>query len=532
METSLAEMAQLQQEKQEYEAKRDQLNIELHATEQKIIELQSKWGAIHNAMSAPVLELPNEITCMIFDHALVLSVRMAEDLAMMDAEAKLPPEMEVVISHVCHQWRSIALSYPQLWSHFRYDVMRSPLVPLERFDAYLDRSQSTGLELWFNFKGAYDEIEGVLTLLEKAVPHFARWRRFTLMADAETHVLSVLGPIFKKPVLAPMLEHFAICPSIDIDDQEIKKLEPMVFKKGAPNLRSVMLDLSGAVTFFPPLDNLTTLRLEDPDQYGNARFSWPVFRDLLSLKSLVNLSIMMDDAFHKSEFKSDKGPPIAMNNLKNLRIANFDLLVMLLLFIRAPLLESLTMKELEFPRNFSTSAPGGGKSNNSPHSFPSIKYLSFINIEAETPAARHFAKMTPNATEITFSNGDYSESFFHAVASTAGAKEREKMWPKLRVINFNMEADSLDELLRLAKGRPKKDPITLRLFDDVNEMFRLGDFSSSARYEQLAKAYHIETINSQRNWLRQVRWPPASELGDVGLFADLCDPFNIDDYDE
>ncbi|PPR06449.1 hypothetical protein CVT26_006462 [Gymnopilus dilepis] len=139
--------------------------------------------------------------------------------------------------------------------------------------------------------------------------------------------------------------------------------------------------------------------------------------------------------------------------------------------------------------------------------------------------------MTANITEITFSNGDYSESFFNAVAARSGAKERAKIWPTLRTINFNTEADSLDELLRLAKSRPKKDVITLRLFDCL-EYMPPEDPSTSTTYEQLLKAYRIEIVDSQRNSLTHVRWPPASGPWDVGLFSDLYDPFRITGYAE
>ncbi|PPR06448.1 hypothetical protein CVT26_006463 [Gymnopilus dilepis] len=346
-ETSQAELAKLQQEKNEYEARRDLLKADLFRTEQKITELQSKCGVIRNT-SVPILKLPNEITCMIFDYALVLSVRMVEDLTMINGETKWPPGFEVVISHVCHQWRSIALSYPQLWSHFRYDIMHCSLVPSKRFDVYLERSRSMGLELWFNVRSASKTIGDIHKLLKKAVHHFARWRRFTLMADSATLVTSILRPIFQKSASAPMLEHFAICPAIGNDGQEVRKLEAMVFKKGAPNLRSVMLTLSATITCFPPIDNLTTIRLEK-DSYcpSNVHFSWPVFRNLLSLRSLVNLSIMFD-TFRESEFKPEKDQPIEMNSLKHLRIAKFDPFANLLLFIRAPLLESLTIKDIWF----------------------------------------------------------------------------------------------------------------------------------------------------------------------------------------
>ena len=542
MDSPLEEMAKLQKEKQKYEAKRSRLRIELDRTEHKIGELQSKYGGIHNATSAPILRLPNEITCMIFDYALALSVRMAEGRPVVFGKAWRPPLVEVVISHVCHQWRSIGLSYPQIWSHFRYEVSRSSVVqvPLERFDAYLERSRSAGLELWFDFQRDLDlgQADAVLSLLEKAVPHISRWRRFTLLAHPEVPVLCLLDPIFfQSSSSAPMLEHLALSirPTIDFDMEErSKELHANIFPNGASNLKSVTLHPNTTMFCFPRISTLTTLRLETPDLRDDIRLSWTVLRDLLTLPTLVNLSIMFNASL-MSALDSDNFLPIAMNSLRHLRISHFNSLAYFLLLIRAPLLESLTIKEITFTDGFSTSARN---SDGGPHVFPSLKSLCFINVKAETPEAWYFAEMTPNATEIT-AHGDYLESLLEALTICSEHHERKTLWPKLRVINFNMDADvadSLDELVCLAEGRSEKDAITLRLSDDIDYMFETwtGNFFKSATYKRLAKAYCVEVVDSRSppDWLdaRQVRWPPqpASGVWDEGLLVyDSDDPFNI-----
>ncbi|KAF8901530.1 hypothetical protein CPB84DRAFT_1777547 [Gymnopilus junonius] len=525
-----SETARLLQEKSKFEARRNELIMELLDTERKITSIQSKYGAICNR-NIPVLNLPNEVTCMIFDYMLAFCSRSPDPT---DPKAKILPLAEIVVSHVCHHWRSVALSYHQLWASFRYDILRSPSVPFERFDAYLERSASVGLELWFWFRGALGESEDLLELLQKAIPHVKRWKRFTLTSDSETPVHEVLEVIKDKLISAPMLEHFAFCSHMGATGpgsfRVIDSLDETVFRNGAPKLKSVLLDLTGAITSFPPLSNVTTLRIEDLDRSIDIRLSWSAFRDIVSLPSLVNLSVT-GNACESPNFNTIT--PILMDNLKHMRISDNLCLILLLPYIRAPLLETLTLRDSLFPENFATCPHGSDTHISNPYVFPSLKYLCFINVCATlTPSARQFAKMTANTVDMTFSSGDYDESFFSAYMAPAENKERETLWPKIEVLTFNIDVDDeLDDILRFAQGRPKKS-VTLRLFDDMHEAWKVADLVTDVTYVQVARAYKLETINSKKNWLVQVQWPPVSGGYREGLFVDEDDPFSVEGYDD
>lgn len=260
-----------------------------------------------------------------------------------------------------------------------------------------------------------------------------------------------------------------------------------------------------------------------------------MFRDILALPSLVNLSIV-GEVFHPSiDFNGIQ--PVMMNNMKHLRIADNIFLVLLLPSIRAPLLESLTIKDTLFSEDFATSPHGSSTLIANPYVFPSLTSLCFINVAAYLlPSTRHFAKMTAKATDITFSSGEYDESFWAIFnVRSSQAKEKEKLWPKLKTLTFNLDPEEqLDDIFRFAKGRPKRS-VTLRLFEGMDESWKTMDLTGDVTYAQLARAYRIETMNPRRNWLRQVRWPPASGGeydGDGGLFVDEEDPFSIDEYDD
>lgn len=114
----------------------------LRKLDHTIIKAHVEYGALYNE-TAPVLNLPTEILCQIFEDT--------QDASRMH-RASRHPCVEVIISHVCRGWRSVALSFPPLWSTFRYDSIcdRAHRQLGNRLDVYLDRSSSHLLDLYFH----------------------------------------------------------------------------------------------------------------------------------------------------------------------------------------------------------------------------------------------------------------------------------------------------------------------------------------------------------------------------------------------
>ncbi|PPQ95945.1 hypothetical protein CVT26_016111 [Gymnopilus dilepis] len=525
------EMAKLLKEQRKHEGKHARLTAELLQTEWAISNIRAKRGAIHNRKIS-VLNLPNEVTCIIFDYAFVHSVLSPNG----SSSSKKIPLFEVVASHVCHHWRFVALSYPQLWSHFRYNSKRGPsLVSLAQFNAYMERSRNVGLELWFNFRAALGDLDDYIRLTRRALRHYKRWKRFTLLSDLESPVIEVHLCMRRGSMSAPMLEHFALCAEKGNGTEgfsgTITSMNGIIFKGGTPNLKSVSLDLTGAFFCLPSIRNVTTLHLETRDESRKFNLPIPLLWDVLTLPPLVDLSII-GDLVPPLAVDYDRLEPIMLPSLKHLRVAMSTLLVYLLPFIRAPLLETLTLKDVDFPPSFATRPHGGVVPISNLYMFPALQSLCFINVSALlVRTTRQFATMTANATEITFSEGTYEENFFTTFADRSLPKEILTPWPKLKVLTFNVETNNLNGLMRLVKNRPKKS-VTLRLFDDINEELQICDLTSTTTYAQLARVYKIETIDSNRNWLRQVNWPPSTEESglDRGLFSEEPDPFSIDEY--
>jgi len=96
-----------------YEATRREILEKLAEVECKITEMQSEYGAIQNRQN-PILTLPNEVTCLIFENAQLPVIVDEED----EDEEIDDCLMEVVVSHVCRHWRTLSIGYPKLWSKF------------------------------------------------------------------------------------------------------------------------------------------------------------------------------------------------------------------------------------------------------------------------------------------------------------------------------------------------------------------------------------------------------------------------------
>ncbi|KAJ2929851.1 hypothetical protein H1R20_g7247, partial [Candolleomyces eurysporus] len=115
---------------------------ELDNVERAIAKTRQEFGDLFNSRSI-LRKLPDDIYVTIF--------LMAQEA---DRETAMPPKLttEIALSHVCKQWRILALSMPWLWTDFRYDGDRYPSLPIDRLKAYIARSQQLPLALRFHFK--------------------------------------------------------------------------------------------------------------------------------------------------------------------------------------------------------------------------------------------------------------------------------------------------------------------------------------------------------------------------------------------
>lgn len=269
---------------------------------QSLKEIELKHAKMINDDS-PLLKLPTEVTCMIFD----LSYASHFQLEPKSEKRPLPPE--VVVSHVCKQWREASLGYPRLWTRFFFravdvDEMTNAY---NRFDMYIRRSCSQNLELFFDFNRPalmiYWEWElEELVLIDMAVKQIKHWKIVMFLSGWSTEIEQKLEPeLFMG--YAPNLEYFAYAPtcmnvnyvnddSTTTQRSMITSRNPTNFQGGASKLRYVLLDLLSPSIL--PLSNLTTLCIEPKNTEAEYFYSWIVFLQILSIPSLTNLSLAGD----------------------------------------------------------------------------------------------------------------------------------------------------------------------------------------------------------------------------------------------
>lgn len=501
------------QEKTTLEKSRLHLLNELRRIDESLERNQAQYAKIFNDHS-PILQLPTEVTCMIFD----LSV--SSDSLEVPKTKEKPLLLEVVIAQVCKHWRDVAINYPRLWTRFSFSIgnVKSMSNALFRFDTYLQRSGSQNLELTLDFWGNLSRPRGQLTeehhqLLNTALKHVARWKTVTLLID--------LGPRAEIPSLitafAPNLEYFAY--SLSFPDTGnytgsaiIGNLNPTLLRGGTPKLRHLVLDCS---TFrIPPMSDITTLRIEairTPYSW-QAVYSWELFISLLSLSCLADLSI-------SGEFftppTGSHVPIIHMNNLKHLRYSQNAYMALLLPFLRAPLLETLFIgkdkgmpaEELGLtPLDFPTEA----------YSFPSLHSLTLLDYLPWYPdMALRILQLTKNIKSISVFHDCLTDQFF------GGQWEHDPLfyesWLKLTCITVNCrwwEEHQFERIHDIVLSRPK-DALTLRLIEGLHSCWK---DESPDEYQVVQKTCTIEVLDDGKA-VKEPSWPP--EVSDYVLLDDL-----------
>ncbi|KAF7335987.1 F-box domain-containing protein [Mycena sanguinolenta] len=199
-----------------------------------------------NSYAYPVLTLPNEITSEIF-------------INFIPAYPSPPPLKGTLspttLTHVCHQWREIALSTRALWCGILmphssdYDTSLPCLL-----ESWLSRSG--GLPLSISMKDMLNVIpEKAVSVL---VRHRARWEYVALAVPSELIVLSMQGPM-------PLLRQFEVRPDNRWPLLSQPSPSPIRFYD-VPRLRSVTLWEFHDPTGMFPWAQLTSLTMIYPSK--------------------------------------------------------------------------------------------------------------------------------------------------------------------------------------------------------------------------------------------------------------------------
>lgn len=143
---------------------------------------------------------------------------------------------DLLSTHICQQWRQIALSIPHLWSNIRVNVSRGHIKPtLEWVNAWLSRAKGSPLCIDIECCHLYFEDDWKL-LLDVVVPHSHRWQHaaITFISGAD------ISRLYKAKDHLPLLETLDI--SVLESSQSEDGYEADTFEI-APMLKSVSINI-------------------------------------------------------------------------------------------------------------------------------------------------------------------------------------------------------------------------------------------------------------------------------------------------
>ncbi|KIM38725.1 hypothetical protein M413DRAFT_29963 [Hebeloma cylindrosporum] len=302
-----------------------------------------------------ILDLPTEIQCDIFLHAHRDSSKSKAPRRHHGHGHQLP--VEVVLSHVCSQFRHIAITLPTLWTAFKFDNRLRVPNPTTKLEQYLCRSGTQLLELYFCFSKSdchyNDDSDGPFqrdfALIETAFGEANRWRRFTLFAEDISGSDFIDRTRFDK-IHVPNLEYLALCfsapPPLRASHGPRDKRRA-IFAGGAPRLCDVRINAVIAFHHPPPLSTITTVTIQCKP-HERVQFDFNKIHSLLTIPTLINLSIESYNCLRNlrrlpSDLENLPHKRIEMPSLKTLRITDDSGVLGILPCLHAPLLETLVL---------------------------------------------------------------------------------------------------------------------------------------------------------------------------------------------
>ncbi|KAJ7661925.1 hypothetical protein DFH06DRAFT_1191043 [Mycena polygramma] len=216
------------------------LNAQISDLERALAALRSEKALVEKRLvlyKYPVLTLPNEIVSDIFIHFLP-AYPSCPPLA-----GKLSPTS---LTHVCRQWREIALTTPVLWRAIELSAADHPLQQLSTvFDLWLDRSRSCPLSVCIRESEDHPNNSVPPKIFAALIQHRARWEYLDL-ALFKSSLPNLEGP-------TPLLRHLKLM----VDDGNLTS-----HFHDAPLLRSADLTEFTAGNVTLPWGRLTSLTLQ------------------------------------------------------------------------------------------------------------------------------------------------------------------------------------------------------------------------------------------------------------------------------
>lgn len=365
-----------------------------------------------------------------------------------DDQEEMP--FELLVSQICSHTRRIALSTPRIWSSI--DIR--PSSQRERVKAYVARSASAWLRIRIDMMQTMssDDEEALDVLLDVICPQSYRWRRLSIVRLFESKDYAVIRRICDCHT--PDLRDLSVVVE-DIDREEINALVsrlrlPSMFRNTG---ELCFLRLSGlALHFFRPrLDSIVVLHLDETKQIP---MKYNKFREImLSSPTLMHLSIYGDIVAARTWPRQQND--ITMTSLQSLRICGMSSEVYsnILVTIEAPMLESLTLKQLhEHDLDALVEIADVAK-------FSNLKSLTFWDFDVSIYAYERIMRLFKNVTSFSTFHSALPDSHLVELlldTSQIARKDVQPLWPMLKLLSFpsNGDDDDIDlaQALRISRN--------------------------------------------------------------------------------
>lgn len=399
--------------------------------------LQSRAARIQNAKAA-VARLPSDVLVMIFEECRHLNPQWSGVLSLL---RQLP--VEVRLSHVCSQWRAVALSTPRLWSsiHFPFEHKE------ESLNEYLNRSEGSLLQVFLGPWAKYSNLEHTLTTV--LMPHVGRFRELVLDAVSR-ETLSTLLLAFRD-VAAPSLKRLRVmCRGTIVTHGSLPVMN--IFTKGAPLLTDVRLDNVPIILPNPGVEMLSF------SVYPGSQFPMSRSGFHQALASCPSLKMLHLRGFVELIAQAPISP-IYLPTLQELVVNGRVLVNGLRLFdlISAPNIETLILEDV---KAHSLASIHKFIARSHPHAFQSLTKLRYIRCEFGPDMDIHLLRATPSVSDLVLTV-DRNMHLIRLLVNSdkqAGMCGCPPMWPGLRTVTLHTQGYGSHGHIIGAPGIPVNEP--------------------------------------------------------------------------
>ncbi|KAF5316498.1 hypothetical protein D9619_006364 [Psilocybe cf. subviscida] len=330
-----------------------------------------------------------------------------------------PPQL--VITHVCHYWRTVALSCTTLWSAL--DI--SPQTSLDMIAIYLQRSGDLPLSLQVDLRHDVSDPsthEHVMSTWNTIKSTASRWRRLHIQVGPQD-AISVSNNL--RQVDSPVLEELRMT-----SVSHVPGLANM-FEGGTPALKTLSLVGISLLQFAPPLQKLTRLHLT-----SNVSTSYETFWELLSKMTQLEELTLHSRVVSSWPIQPSLAKNITLPSLRTFKLSDQRCpLFVPLLSIAAPLLHTLCLSDLVVH-----DLPEASSESRIREYYPSVRNL-VLNGVASFIDGVSFSQLTrifPAVDHLSIVDVD---PYF--VRQSCEALHDPTIWPKLQT--FTISPSLLDE---------------------------------------------------------------------------------------